>query len=371
MASTSLASPRVERPKRERSDIRAALLLGGPAFILLLVFLVGPFFMGILYSFTDQRLISPNPTRFVGTRNYERLLGVSLLVLDPTTDPNTGQPQRDAQGNLQYPRSRTYTRDPQKYPQYAGLTEATSIDIGERRYVLLAADPTFLSALLHNIFFALIVIPLQTALGLGLALLVNQKLRGRNFFRTAYYSPVVTSMVVISIVWTFLYEKNVGLMNQFLKGISFGALGPVDWLGNPAVSMWAIIIMSVWQGVGFQMVLFLAGLQGIPEDLYEAANLDGASSWQKFLFVTLPGLRNVLVFIIITITIAAFQLFTQVFVMTNGGPNGATTTVVFEMVQKGFREQDIAYASAIAVIFFMIILIISLIQRRVLRTQEG
>jgi ABC-type sugar transport system permease subunit len=129
--------------------------------------------------------------------------------------------------------------------------------------------------------------------------------------------------------------------------------------------------MSVWQGVGFQMVLFLAGLQGIPEDLYEASSLDGASPWQKFLFVTLPGLRNVLVFIIITITIAAFQLFTQVFVMTNGGPNGATNTVVFEMVQKGFREQDIAYASAIAVIFFMIILIISLIQRRVLRTQEG
>ena len=149
MASTSLASPRVERPKRERSDIRAALLLGGPAFILLLVFLIGPFFMGILYSFTDQRLISPNPTQFVGTRNYERLLGVSLLTLDPITDPKTGQPQRDAQGNLQYPRSRTYTRDPQKYPQYAGLTEATSIDIGDAplRHCW-PRDPTFLSALL-------------------------------------------------------------------------------------------------------------------------------------------------------------------------------------------------------------------------------
>ena len=371
MASISVASPRVQRPRREKSDIASALVLGGPAFVLLLVFLVGPFFMGILYSFTDQRLISPKPAEFVGTRNYERLLGVSVLTLDPIVDPKTGQPQRDAQGNLQFPRSRSFTRDPQKYPQYAGLTEATNIDIGDRRYVLLAADPTFLRGLLNNIFFALVVIPVQTGLGLALALLVNQKLAGRNFFRTAYYSPVVTSMVVISIVWTYLYEKNVGLMNQFLKGISFGALGPVDWLGNPSVAMWSIIIMSVWQGVGFQMVLFLAGLQGISEELYEAASLDGANPWQKFRFVTLPGLRNVMVFIIITITIAAFQLFTQVFVMTNGGPNGATTTTVFEMVQKGFREQDIAYAAAISVIFFLIILAISLIQRRVLRTQEG
>ena len=178
-------------------------------------------------------------------------------------------------------------------------------------------------------------------------------------------------MVVISIVWSFLYEKNVGLMNQFLRTLSFGQLGPVDWLGDPNIAMWAIILMSVWQGVGFQMVLFLAGLQGIPDYLYEAASIDGASPWQKFRYITIPGLRNVSVFIIVTITIAAFQLFTQVFVMTNGGPNDATTTVTFQMVQKGFREQDIAYASAIAVIFFLIILGISLFQRRVLRTQEG
>jgi multiple sugar transport system permease protein len=145
----------------------------------------------------------------------------------------------------------------------------------------------------------------------------------------------------------------------------------VDWLGDPNIAMWAIILMSVWQGVGFQMVLFLAGLQGIPDYLYEAASIDGANPWQKFIHVTIPGLRNVAVFIIVTITIAAFQLFTQVFVMTNGGPNEATSTVTFQMVQKGFREQDIAYASAIAVIFFLIILVISLIQRRVLRTQEG
>jgi multiple sugar transport system permease protein len=366
-----IRQPQHTRQRPLRNDLVPALLLGGPAFLLLLVFLIGPFFMGILFSFSDQRLVSPNPAQFVGTRNYERLLGVSLLTLDPVVDPKTGQPARDAQGHLQYPRSRDFTRDTQKYPQYAGLREWFNVDLGNRRYVVLAGDPAFLHGLWNNIFFALVVIPLQTGLGLLLALLVNQRMAGRNFFRTAYYSPVVTSMVVISIVWTFLYEKNVGLMNQFLRSLSLGNLGPVDWLGDPNIAMWAIILMSVWQGVGFQMVLFLAGLQGIPDYLYEAASIDGANPWQKFIHVTIPGLRNVTVFIIVTITIAAFQLFTQVFVMTNGGPNDATSTVTFQMVQKGFREQDIAYASAIAVIFFLIILVISLIQRRVLRTQEG
>ncbi len=301
----------VRRPIRH--DFVPALLLGGPAFLLLLVFLIGPFFMGILFSFTDQRLVSPKPAEYVGARNYDRLLHVAVLPLDPIADPQTGQPQRDETGQIQYPRSREFTRNTEKYPQYAGLTEWFNIDAASRRYVVLAGDPTFLNSLGHNLFFSLIVIPVQTGLGLLLALLVNQQLRGRNFFRTIYFSPVVTSMVVVSILWTFLYEKNVGLMNH----------------------------------------------------------IDGANNWEKFRFVTLPGLRNTTIFIIITITIAAFQLFTQVFVMTNGGPNGATSTITFHMVQKGFREQDIAYASTIAVIFFLIIFGISMIQRFVLRKKEA
>jgi multiple sugar transport system permease protein len=373
---TTLQSSRIEgrrsaRHRLRRDDLVPALLLGGPAFLLLLVFLIGPFFMGILFSFTDQRLVSPKPAEYVGARNYERLLRLAVLPLDPIVDPQSGQPQRDDNGEVQFPRSREFTRNPDKYPQYADLTEWFSIDTGGRRYVVLAGDPTFATSLRNNIFFSLVVIPLQTGIGLLLALLVNQQLRGRNVFRTIYFSPVVTSMVVISIVWTFLYEKNVGLMNQFLRTLSFGQLGPVDWLGNPGVAMWAIILMSVWQGVGFQMVLFLAGLQSIAESLYEAAAIDGANAWQKFRFITVPSLRSVTVFIIITITIAAFQLFTQVFVMTDGGPAGATSTVMFHMVQKGFREQDIAYASAIAVIFFLIIVAISLIQRFALRTREA
>ena len=353
------------------NDTVPALLLGGLAFLLLLVFLIGPFFMGIVYSFTDQRLVSPEPTQWVGIRNYDRLLRIAVLPLDPITDEATGQPALDEDGQLQYPRSREFTRNEEEYPQYAGLTEWFTFDTANRRYVVLAGDPMFYRSLGNNLFFSLVVIPLQTGLGLLLALLVNQKLRGRNFFRTIYFSPVVTSMVVVSIVWTFLYEKNVGLMNQFLGTLSFGQLGPIDWLGDPRIAMWAIIIMSVWQGVGFQMVLFLAGLQGIPNALYEASSLDGANTWQQFRFVTWPGLRNTTVFIVITITIAAFQLFTQPFVMTNGGPNGATSTIAFHMVQSGFREQNIAYGSAIAVIFFLIILGISMIQRVAMRQREA
>ena len=362
-----LSQPRTRR--KESPDIVPAILLGGPAFLLMLVFLIAPFFAGIWYSFTDQRMISPLPTQFVGLRNYTRMLKISVLPLDPVIDPQTGQPQRDANGNLVYPRSREFTRDEQKYPQYAGLTEWFNIDIGSKRYVILAGDPSFFRSLKNNIFFSLVVIPLQTSIGLLLALLVNQNLKGRNFFRTMFFAPVVTSMVVVSIVWRFLYDVNNGMINVFLQNISFGLFKPINWLGDPSTAMLAIIIMSVWQGAGMQMMLFLAGLQGIPESLYEAASIDGANAWNKFWHVTLPGLRNTTIFIIVTITIAAFQLFTQVFVMTNGGPNDATTTVTFMMVRVGWREQNIAYASAIAVTFFLIILAINLIQRRVLREE--
>lgn len=352
-------------------DLVPAILLGGPAIVLLLMFLIGPFFMGIGYSFTNQRLISANPTEWVGLRNYQRLLSMSFLAVEPAVDPETGQPVLDADGNPEYPRSRDYTRNETDYPQYAGMREWFSFDAANQRIYVLAGDPTFLRSVVNVIFFALIVIPIQTGVGLILALLVNQKLKGRNFFRTIYFSPVVTSMVVISIVWTFLYDKDNGLINQFLGTISFGAIDPINWLGNPNTAMAAIIIMSAWQGVGMQMVLFLAGLQGIQESLYEAAGIDGANGWQKFRHVTVPGLRGIFVFIIITITIAAFQLFTQVFVMTNGGPNDATTTVTFHMVNVGFREQNIAYAAAIGVIFFLFILTVSLVQRYVLRDKEA
>ncbi len=351
-------------------QIVPGLLMGGLAFLLILVFLIGPFFGGIYYSFTNQRLISANPTEWVGLRNYQRLLVLSTLTVQAQVDEETGELQRDQDGNLVYPRSRDFTRDEENYPQYAGLREWFTIDRGQTRTYILVGDPNFMRSLVNNFFFALVVIPLQTGLGLVLALSVTQGLKGENFFRTMYFAPVVTSMVVVSIVWRFLYDFNNGLINEMLGTLTFGVVGPINWLGEPGIAMWAIIIMSIWQGAGFQMMLFVAGIQQIPEALYEAASIDGANAWQKFRYVTLPGLRNVMVFIFLTITIAAFQLFDQVLVMTNGGPDDATTTTVFHMYRNGFREQDIAYASAIAVIFFLIIIAVNLVQRYAIRERS-
>jgi len=358
------------KPVRSKSDLIPGLTMGGIAFLLLVIFLIGPFFAGIWFSFTNQRLISANPTEFVGLRNYTRLVKMGILSLDPLVDEDSGEYLRDEEGNFQYPRSRTFTRDEENYPQHTGLTEWFNIDRGGKRYVILAGDPIFMRSLVNNFFFALVVIPLQTGLGLMLAMSVNQGLPGQNFFRTMFFAPVVSSMVVVSTVWRYLYDVNNGLINETLSTVSFGAIEPVNWLGDPSLAMWAIIIMSIWQGAGFQMMLFVAGLQQISEDLYEAASIDGANSWQKFIHVTLPGLRNVMVFNFIIITIAAFQLFDQVLVMTNGGPDNATTTTVFHMFKNGYREQDIAYASTIAVLFFLIILGINFIQRRVTREED-
>jgi multiple sugar transport system permease protein len=347
-----------------------AFLMGGPGFLLLTAFLIVPFFMAFILSFTDQRLISPEPARFVGWRNYTRLLSLAILPLDPLVDQATGELARDENGQLQFPQSREFTRDEQSYPQFVGLREWFSLDVGGRRYVMLAADPIFMQSLRNNFIFTVVIIFLQGGSALGLALLINQKLRGVNIFRTIYFIPVVTSIVVVSILWSFMYDKQTGLINQILSTLSFDQIQAIDWLGNPNVALGAIIIMSAWQAMGFHMVIWLAGLQNIPSYLYEAAQIDGANSLQQFLFITWPSLRNTAIFIFITITIEAFKLFTQVDVMTSGGPQDATTTVVFHAVRKGFREQDIAYASTISVVFFSIVLAISLVQFYLTRVKE-
>lgn len=200
-----------------------------------------------------------------------------------------------------------------------------------------------------------------------LALLINERTRGVNIFRTIYFMPVVVSMVVVSILWSFIYDGQNGLLNNMLEVVTFGHFNPVDWLGNPSTALPAIIVMSAWQGVGFHMIIWLAGLQTISYSLYEAADIDGANTWQKFLYVTWPGLRNTAIFVFVTITMQAFGLFTQIDVMTRGGPLDSTTTVIFQAVQQGFEKQNIAYGSAISVVFFIMVLSVALIQRYLTR----
>lgn len=289
-----------------REGNRSAYWMVAPATLLLVLFLIIPVLLAFGLSFTNARLISPNPPRFVGLDNFVRAF---------------------------------------------------------------TSDPTFLRSLINTFVFAAVVVPLQAGLALVMAILVNQKLKGVTWFRVIFFVPVVTSIVVISILWDFMYQGD-GLINSMIDTITFGASQGTDWLGNPDTALGAIIVLSIWQAVGFHMIIWLSGLQTIPEELYEAARMDGANAWQQFKDVTWPGLRSTMVFILVTITIAALGLFVQIDVMTQGGPRDATTTLVYHAVRKGYREQETGYGAAISLIFFVIVLIVALIQRFLTREKD-
>jgi multiple sugar transport system permease protein len=352
----------------KRQETITAWMMSLPALVSLTVFVVLPLFMGFYWSTTNKRLISPLPTQSVGLENYVNLLSVSIITIAPEVDPATNTPVRDENGNLVYPRTRTIIRG---NSEFEGYQEWRSFQAFGTRYVIIAKDPVFISALLNTVIFVLVIVPVQGGLGLLLALLVNQRLRGITIYRTIYFSPVVTSMAVISIVWTFLYNPAEGLINRILEILTFGQLSNIPWLSSTNTALLAIIILSVWQSVGFQMVIYLAGLQGISSALYEAAQIDGANLWQRFRFVTFPQLRNTHIFVVISTTILAFRLFTQVDIMTQGGPENATMTIIFHAINQGFRHQRIGYGSAITVVFFLIVLIIALIQQLLLKTERA
>jgi len=308
MDTTTSISVRPKKSGWRRKDHYTAWAFAAPALMLMLIFLVIPFFIAIYYSLTNARLVSgPLHTNFVGLANYIHMLG----------------------------------------------------------------DDSLHRALLNNSVFGIVMVPVQTGLALLLAILVNQKLRGMAVFRTIYFSPIVTPLVVVAVVWSFLYNPGQGLINEFIKAISFGHLGPYNWLSNPELALPAIILLSIWQGVGFQMVVYLAGLQGIPESLYEAARVDGAGPWSQFWHITLPQLRNTIIFVLIATTILSFKLYTQVEVMTQGGPENATSTVVWYIVHQSIHNVQVGYASTVAVVFFLILLIrVIPILRSVIMTEE-
>ena len=248
--------------------------------------------------------------------------------------------------------------------------------VGLHQYALLFTDPdvrgAFYRSLLNNAVFALVVVPLQTGLALVLATLLNRRMRGIAVFRTLFFMPVVFPMALVAVVWKLIYAPDqLGMLNSIVRAVSSGHIGPVDWLGNPRTALPAIMIMSIWQGVGLQMVIILAGLQGINPELYEAAAVDGASPWQQFRAVTLPGLRNTLIFVITVTTILAFQLFDQIYILTQGGPSNATTTVMYQAVTDTISEGDVGQGSAVTVVFFAVVLAITLLQRRFLREERA
>jgi len=232
--------------------------------------------------------------------------------------------------------------------------------IGFNNYLRLFEDPLFWTALKNTFYFVLVAGPLSISISLGAALLLNSKLiRFKSLFRLTYFMPVVTTLVAVAIVWRFIYHPKFGILNFLLN---FLGLNPIDWLGDPNWAMPAIILMAVWKGFGYNMIIFIAGLQNIPEYLYEAAVIEGANRWQQFKSITLPMLAPTTLFVSIITMIGFFQLFAEPYVMTQGGPLNKTLSIVLYMYQEGFRWWNMGYSAAIAFVLFFIIFLGTLLQ---------
>jgi multiple sugar transport system permease protein len=284
---------------------RTAWTMLAPAIFMVSLFIVVPFLMSVYFSFTDQRLLANAnvPTEFIGLRNYLRLF----------------------------------------------------------------EDGLFQNAFFRTATFAILVVPLQCAMGLGAALLINSKLPMRNAFRTIYFLPTVMSMVVVAVIWSSLYQTE-GFFNSVLGAVG---LPHIDFLHDPWTAMISLVVLSAWQGFPFQMIVYLAGLQGINKETYEAAEIEGATRWQEFWHVTMPGLRNTHILVGMTTTIFAMKLFTQVQLLTQGGPSDVTDTMVRVIYMTGFKRGEVGKGAAASVIFFVLVLVISYIQRKLVKEERA
>ena len=285
---------------RKRDERVAAYIFVAPAVILLIAFLVVPMIYTVYFSGFKYQIMRPDAMKFIGFENYQKLF----------------------------------------------------------------SDKNFWLALKNTVYFTVIVVPCQCALALALALLVSKKFRGVAVFRTMYFAPQLTSMVVISVLWSVLYNANpnTGLINSIL--VSLG-MSPIKFLSDANTAMNSIIFMSAWQGAGYQMMIFLAGLQGIPRDQYEAASVDGATKFKQFLYITLPGLKATIKYVIMITMIQAMKLFTQPYIMTQGGPKNSTKTLVYYIYTQGFQKGNFGYACSIAAVFFVIVVCMSMAMKKV------
>jgi len=252
---------------------------------------------------------------------------------------------------------------------YAIGAPANARFVGLGNYAQILANPLFWKALWNTFYFVIVGGPLSVIASLAAAMMVSSKLtRGQAVFRSIYFLPVVTTLVAVAIVWRYLYHPQYGLLNWVLGGIGLPA---VDWLGDPRWAMPAIILLAVWKNFGYNMLIFVAGLQAIPDELYEAAHLDGAGWWQRFRWITLPGLAPTFLFVGVMTMLGSFQIFAEPYVMTQGGPLKATTTVVLLMYEEGFRWWRMGMAAAIAFLLFVIMLIGTAVQLRLRKGQEA
>ncbi|VNN18668.1 ABC transporter permease [Streptococcus pneumoniae] len=253
------------------------------------------------------------------------------------------------------------------FTDYYLLTPDERKFVGFENFIRLTKDPIFLKSFLNTLKFVVWIIPVQLGAALGMALIVNKKRKGNMFFKVAFFAPVVMSLVVISILWLYLLNPNSGLLNAILNKVGIASQ---PFLTSPKQAMYAIVFVSAWQGAGYQMLLFLGGMQNIPQDVYEAAELDGFSKWAQFRYITMPLLKPTALFVLLTTLISAFKLIVQPMVMTQGGPLNSTITMVYYIYQQGFTDRLVGYSSSIALVFTTLIGMISLVQRRVLKEDD-
>ncbi len=237
--------------------------------------------------------------------------------------------------------------------------------IGFNNYQQLLQSPLFWTAFANTFYFVMIGGPLSVAVSLSAALLVNSRLtRFPSLFRTLFFLPVVTTLVAVAVVWRYLYHPRYGLINY---GLSLLGMEPIDWLGDPHWAMPALILMAIWKNFGFNMIIFIAGMQNIPVTLYEAAQIDGAGAWRQFRYITLPLLGPTFLLVALMTVIGYFQVFAEPYVMTQGGPANSTVSIVLLMYEEGFRWWNMGYASAIAFVLFALILAATALQLRLRR----
>ncbi len=240
--------------------------------------------------------------------------------------------------------------------------------VGWRNYIALWSDPFFIGALKNTLLYLVVVVPVLVVLPIFLALLVNRSIPGIRFFRAAIYLPVVTSLVISALVWKWVYEEK-GLLNHFLLASGLTD-DPVGFLTDPACALFSVMAVTVWSGMGYYMVIYLAGLQAIPRHLYEVAEVEGVSAWQQTLHITIPLLRPSIAVVAVMSSIGAMKVFEEVYVMTRGGPLDASKTLVFLLYESAFVEFEMGYASAIGVVLFALTGVFSLINLRLLRLKR-
>ncbi|QGH36037.1 carbohydrate ABC transporter membrane protein 1, CUT1 family [Gracilibacillus orientalis] len=275
-----------------------------PAFALISIFVIYPLILAVGYSFTDYYLLKPNDISFVGFDNYMEIA----------------------------------------YDKYAK------------------------KAFFNSAKYVIYIVPLQVILSLFLATLIAKKSKTNTLFRTAFFSPYILSIIVVSLLWKNILDPNSGIVNEFLASLGFAKQ---EFFSDPNLALPTISFIILWQGISFQMLILMAALQDIPSSLYEAASMEGANAWQKFKHITLPSIKGQVVFVLIVVTTGTFKIIIEPLVITNGGPQGSTSSILLYMFEQGTRYRQIGYASAITVIFAIILIMIAFVQRKLVKEEEG